>query len=41
MVRGTMMRHHPQFESLANHQSGMELITLGPVSWRQPGDIYL
>lgn len=36
-----MVVRHPQFESLANHQSGVKLITLGAVSWRQPGDIYL
>ncbi len=41
MIRDTMMIHHPLFESLANHQSGVKLITLGAVSWRQPGDIYL
>lgn len=30
----------PQFEALANHWSGVKLITLWAVSWRQPGDIY-
>lgn len=41
VMRGTIMMHHPQFESLANHQGREKLITLGAVSWRQPGDIYL
>lgn len=41
MMRGMMMMHHPQFEYLANHRSGVKLITLRAVSWRQPGDIYL
>lgn len=41
MMRGTMTMHQPQFESLANHWSGVKLITLWAVSWRQPGDIYL
>lgn len=41
MMRGMMMMHHSRFESLANHRSGVKLITLGAVSWRQPGDIYL
>lgn len=37
-----MMRMpQPQFESLANHRSGMRLITLWAVGWRQPGGIYL
>lgn len=30
----------PQFDALANHWSGVKLITLWAVSWRQPGDIY-
>lgn len=41
MMCGTTMMHAPQFESLANHPSGVKLITLRAVSWRQPGDIYL
>lgn len=41
-MRDTMtMMHQPQFESLANHKSGVRLITLWAVSWRQLGDIYL
>lgn len=36
-----VMIHHPRFESLANHQSGVKLITLRAVSRCQPGDIYL
>lgn len=40
-MRGTMTMHQSQFASLANHWSGVKLITLWAVSWRQPGDIYL
>lgn len=31
--------HQPR--RLANHRSGVKLITLRAVSWRQPGDVYL
>lgn len=41
MMRGTMTMHQSQFASLANHWSGVKLITLLAVSWCQPGDIYL